>query len=168
MRAQDLFRDFALRPASAARKIPQLSYQQLNSHLAQHPNSIAWLLWHAGREVDMQLSELSGKEQIWTAEGFRERFGLGPLGDSMGYGHSRFEAARIIVDRQDLLVDYLEAALTACTLYADDLEEEAWEEVVDHSWDFPVTRSTRLVSLVDDAAQHVGQAAYIAGALTAQ
>jgi hypothetical protein len=35
--------------------------------------------------------------------------------------------------------------------------------VVDTHWTPPVTASARLVSIVDDAAQHLGQAAYIRG-----
>lgn len=35
--------------------------------------------------------------------------------------------------------------------------------VVDTNWDPPVTASARLVSIVDDCAQHLGQAAYLRG-----
>ena len=41
---------------------------------------------------------------------------------------------------------------------ADDLAR-----VVDERWTPPVTASARLVSIIDDAAQHLGQAAYIRG-----
>jgi Protein of unknown function (DUF664) len=37
--------------------------------------------------------------------------------------------------------------------------------VVDVHWDPPVTASVRLVSIIDDAAQHLGQAAYVRGSL---
>ncbi|GAA4785671.1 DUF664 domain-containing protein [Corynebacterium canis] len=167
MKVRDLYRDFALRPVEAAGYLPALTHQQLNTSLMGHPNTIAWLLWHAGREVDMQLAELTGAEEVWRAEGFRERFDLGPIGDTMGYGHTPAEAALIVVNSQQLLVEYLTAALNACVAYADQLEEGEWDEIVDRSWEVPVTRGVRLVSLVDDAAQHVGQAAYVAGALTA-
>jgi hypothetical protein len=35
--------------------------------------------------------------------------------------------------------------------------------VVDKNWDPPVTASARLVSIIDDCAQHLGQAAYLRG-----
>jgi hypothetical protein len=35
--------------------------------------------------------------------------------------------------------------------------------IVDERWDPPVTASARLVSIVDDCAQHLGQAAYVQG-----
>ena len=35
--------------------------------------------------------------------------------------------------------------------------------VVDTNWDPPVTASARMVSIIDDCAQHLGQAAYVRG-----
>ena len=35
--------------------------------------------------------------------------------------------------------------------------------MVDEQWDPPVTRGARLVSILDDAAQHIAQAAYVLG-----
>ena len=34
------------------------------------------------------------------------------------------------------------------------------DDIVDDSWDPPVTRAVRLASVIDDAAQHSGQAVY--------
>jgi hypothetical protein len=36
-------------------------------------------------------------------------------------------------------------------------------QIVDRNWDPPVTASARLVSIIDDCAQHLGQAAYVLG-----
>ena len=35
--------------------------------------------------------------------------------------------------------------------------------IVDKHWNPPVTASVRLVSIIDDCAQHLGQAAYVRG-----
>ena len=40
---------------------------------------------------------------------------------------------------------------------------EELARVVDTNWDPPVTASARLVSIIDDCAQHLGQAAYLRG-----
>ena len=37
------------------------------------------------------------------------------------------------------------------------------DDVVDENWDPPVTRGARLVSVSEDALQHVGQVSYLAG-----
>lgn len=163
MNTNELFQDLALRPLAAAKNLPTLTAEQLNAHPGDHPNSIAWLLWHSGREVDVQLADLTGGDQQW--ETYRDSFDLSEIGDSLGLGHTPEQAAQIRVDDQKLLIDYLEATLNALNNYARDLSEEEFGEVIDDNWDPPVTRGARLVSIVDDATQHVGQAAYAAGIL---
>lgn len=163
MKASELLVDLAQRPIDAARALPQLGTEQLNAHPGNHPNSIAWLLWHAGRETDIQLSALSGKPELWAR--FRARFNLGELGDSMGYGHSAGQARQITVSDLQLLVDYLEACLSALSGYAATLGEDELDEIIDRSWDPAVTRGVRLVSIIDDTSVHVGQAAYAAGTM---
>ncbi|WP_333907826.1 mycothiol transferase [Neomicrococcus lactis] len=161
----DIFADFIQRPIDAARNLPELSAEQLNAHPAEHPNSIAWLLWHSGREVDVQLAHLSGTAQVW--ESYRNLFDLGELGETVGYGHTAEQSQQIQVSDQKLLVNYLEATLRALGDYVSGLLETELDEVIDTRWDPPVTRGVRIVSIIDDAIQHVGQAAYAAGALTA-
>ena len=59
MKTHDILRDAASRPGiEAAVAVKGLSAEALNAHPGGHPNSIAWLLWHAGRQMDMQLSAL--------------------------------------------------------------------------------------------------------------
>ncbi|WP_166971116.1 mycothiol transferase [Brevibacterium atlanticum] len=162
MNSIELLTDLAQRPLQAATALPRLSADQLNDHLGGHPNSVAWLLWHSGREIDVQLSDLTGRPQQW--EDFRERFDLGQPGDGFGLGHTPEEAAQIRVDDQQLLVNYLKAVLNAFTDYAATLSEADLGEVIDENWTPAVTRGVRMVSIVDDAIQHVAQAAFIAGA----
>lgn len=163
MDAIEVFREFANRPLEAVDQLPELTEKQLNAHPDGHPNSVAWLLWHTGREVDVQLSALSRHPEIWREEGFRERLGLGEAGDEVGFGHAADQAQAIRSDDQATLTEYVKAALRALVSYAETLEPEDWDEVVDHTWDPPVTRGVRLVSIADDATQHIAQAAYVAG-----
>ena len=43
------------------------------------------------------------------------------------------------------------------------VDAEELNRVVDTGWDPPVTAAVRLVSVIDDCAQHLGQAAYLRG-----
>lgn len=165
MIGHDIFADFIQRSIDAADNLPTLNAEQLNAHPAGHPNSVAWLLWHTGREIDVQLTDLSGKPQVW--EDFRDRFGLGDLGETVGYGHTAEQAEQIKVNDQQLLVDYVNTSVRALDQYVASLTEHDLDEVIDNSWQTPVTRGIRLVSIVDDAIQHVGQASYAAGAVLA-
>jgi hypothetical protein len=128
-------------------------------------NSIAWLLWHLTRVQDDHVADASGRDQLWTSDGWFERFAL-PFGPSAtGYGFSSDEVAAVQVGSAQLLVDYHEAVATATTSWIDPLDETAYERVVDQWRGAPITLAVRLVSVVDDSAQHVGQAAYVRGLL---
>lgn len=164
MNSTDILLDLASRPGQALRALASsLTPELLNAHPGDHDNSIAWLLWHTGREIDVQLSMLSGEDEVWTAQDFKTQFDLGELGDGVGYKHSPEDARAIIVSDAQLLIKYVNAALSALIAYIKTLSEDDLSEVIDTSWEPAVTRGARLVSIVDDAAQHVAQAAYIAG-----
>ena len=141
----------------------RLDPSTLNARPGGHDNSVAWLLWHTGREIDAQLAPLTGEEEVWTAQGYDRRFGLGELGDSVGYGHSSAEARRIIVEDGAGLLDYVDAALGAMGEHLDALIAADLDDVIDEQWDPPVTRGARLVSIADDAIQHLAQASYVLG-----
>jgi hypothetical protein len=162
MNAIEILTDLSQRPLQAAQALPDLSPEQLNDHLGGHPNSVAWLLWHSGREIDVQLSDLTGRPQQW--DDFREKFDLGEAGDGFGLGDTPEQAAQIRVNDQQLLVDYLEATLNAFNEYLGTLSDADLDEVIDENWTPVVTRGVRMVSIIDDAIQHVAQAAFIAGA----
>lgn len=55
------------------------------------------------------------------------------------------------------------AATDALLSYLSTLQASDLDEVIDASYDPPVTRGVHLVSVIDDAAQHIGQVAYVVG-----
>ena len=165
MDATDVIRDLASRPVAAVRALPALTPAQLNAHPGGHPNSIAWLLWHSGREVDVQLADLTGLEQAWTRTGFRDRFGLHDLGDGFGLGHTPAEAASVVVEDQGLLGDYLETVLREVVAYWAEQSPTQLDETIAEYDGLPVSRGIRLISLIDDVQQHVGAAYHVAGML---
>lgn len=163
MHTIDILIDLAERPRAAAEALRlSLTPGLLNAH-PHHDNSIAWLLWHAARQLDEQLAALSGREPVWTATGFDRRFGLPLDPHEMGYGHTPEEARTVVVDDPELLLDHLAAVVDAQLAYLRTLDDDALDEIVDQQWDPPVTRAARLVSISVDAAAHVAQAAYVAG-----
>ena len=130
------------------------------SGLAPRIDSLTWLAWHTAREIDLQISALAGVEPLWTGAGFSARFALPLPDDTEDWRHVPEQAALVRVNDIALLTDYLDAACALAHEYLDGLEAAALDEVVDRSWDPPVTRAARLVSIIDDAAQHSGQAVY--------
>ncbi len=125
-------------------------------------NSIAWLIWHSARCQDLQLCDIAGIEQVWTRDGWKDRFGLDLPGNDIGYGHSPEDVAKVHASAE-LLAGYYLAVHKVTLAYIAGVTASDLGRIVDSRWDPPVTASARLVSIIDDCAQHLGQAAYLRG-----
>jgi hypothetical protein len=123
-------------------------------------NTIAWLLWHLTRIQDDHVAGLAGVEQAWPA--WRERFGL-PFSDwATGYGQTSDEVAAVRASG-DLLADYHGDVHRLTLDYVGQITTDELSRVVDTRWNPPVTAAVRLVSVLGDTLQHLGQAAYVQG-----
>jgi len=125
-------------------------------------NPIAWLVWHAARVQDDHLATLAGVAQVWTAEGFVERFALPLDPGDIGFGHTAEQVHSVVADAP-LLAEYLRAVHAQTVRYLDALTDADLGRIVDTRWDPPVTLGVRLVSVINDDTQHLGQAAYLRG-----
>jgi uncharacterized damage-inducible protein DinB len=141
-----------------------LDADQLTARPAPSANSIAWLVWHLTRIQDDHLAGAFGHEQVWTAQGWEARFGLPFDTAATGYSHSSDEVGAVRADGS-LLGEYHRAVHDRTQRVLRGLQDRNLDRVVDESWDPPVTLGVRLVSVVTDDLQHVGQAAYIKGLL---
>lgn len=135
-----------------------------NRRIVPDANTIAWLVWHSSRVIDAQLAPIAGVPEVWTANDWYGRFGLDLPPESTGYGHTRAEAAEVH-GSDALLVGYFRDVDAMATRYLAGVTPDELARVVDDAWDPPVTVAVRLVSIVDDCAQHLGAAAYLKGAL---
>jgi hypothetical protein len=127
-------------------------------------NSIAWLVWHLTRIEDDHVADVAGTTQAWVDDGWADRFGLPLPRDDHGYGHTS-EQVGVVRAGADLLTGYYDAVSARTAAYLAGLEPDDLDVVVDERWDPPVTLGVRLVSVVNEVNQHVGQAAYLRGLL---
>lgn len=139
-----------------------LTREQLTYRIDPEANTIAWLVWHLTRIQDDHVCGLAEVEQAWHAEGWMERFGLPFAPRAHGYGHRPEDVAAVDVPAE-LLLGYHDAVHERTVEYVEGLTDQDYAEIVDRSWDPPVTRAVRLVSVVGDDMQHAGQAAFIRG-----
>jgi hypothetical protein len=139
-----------------------LTHEQTIYRPSPNANSIAWLIWHSARVQDAQLAPIAGIEQVWMTEGWVERFGLDLPRDDTGYGHSPEDVAKVQASAE-LLAGYYHAVHNVTMEFVGQVTAEDLAQIVDRNWDPPVTASARLVSIIDDCAQHLGQAAYVLG-----
>jgi hypothetical protein len=152
-----------------------------SEHLLHRPgpraNSIAWLVWHLTRIEDDHIASLShvlgGGEspergsheappgQLWPD--WAERFGLPYPVAATGYGHRPEDVAAFSAADPALLRGYHEATHARVIEVVRGLSVEDLGRIVDRRWTPHVTAAVRLVSVLNDATQHVGQAAYVRG-----
>jgi uncharacterized damage-inducible protein DinB len=128
-------------------------------------NPIGWLVWHLTRVQDHHISEVAGTDQAWTSEGWAERFGMRADPSNIGYGHSTEEVAAVPARDAQLLVEYHDAVADRTLDFLGSVEPDDLDRVVDHRWDPPVTLGARLISVIGDDYQHIGQAHYLRGLL---
>jgi DinB superfamily len=128
-------------------------------------NTVAWLVWHLTRGLDEQVAEVFGHDAVWETGGWRERMALPLPADAHGYGMT-FDEVLLVRASADDLRGYLDAAFAAAEEAIRTVTDSDLDRVVDENWDPPVTLAVRLVSVVDDSTQHVGQASYASGILS--
>lgn len=144
-----------------------LDEEQLAFRPDAEANSIGWLVWHLTRVQDDHVADVADAAQIWTSGGWVERFRLPYDVGATGYGHSSDEVGQIRVTAE-MLAGYQDAVHHSTVGYLATLEDGDYARVVDERWDPPVTLAVRLVSVLDDTAQHAGQAAYVRGLIDRQ
>jgi hypothetical protein len=142
-----------------------LSPDQLAARLDDDANTIAWLVWHLTRIQDDHVADVAGIAQVWTSQGWMERFGLPFDARATGYGHTSADVAAVTVNSGDVLTGYYDAVHAQTIRYVEGITDADLDRIVDEAWDPPVTLGVRLVSVIEDDLQHAGQAAYVRGIL---
>ena len=150
---------------STVRVVDGLSESELTFRATPDANSIVWLVWHLSRVQDDHIADAAGGAQVWTAGGFAERFGLPFDDEETGYGMSAEEVGAVTGVAAEDLAAYHTAVHDRTIAYLGALTDSELDRVVDEDWDPPVTLAVRLVSVVSDDLQHVGQAAFVRGLL---
>jgi len=126
-------------------------------------NPIGWLVWHLLRVQDHHISDLAGIEQAWIEDGWADRLGMTADPEDHGYGHTSQQVAAVRITDPQILRDYADAVHTRTLRYVESIDTAELERIVDTRWDPPVTAAVRLVSVIGDDLQHIGQAAYVRG-----
>lgn len=129
---------------------------------AEEPgNSIAWTVWHLTRVQDDHLAEAFGTDQVWP-QGWSAYFAL-PFDDTAtGYGHTSSEVDAVRAGAE-LLTGYHDAVSEQTLRLLDGVGDLELGRVLPPTWGVGVTLAERLVSVVGDNMQHIGQAAYLRG-----
>jgi uncharacterized damage-inducible protein DinB len=142
-----------------------LPAEHLTTRLDPEANTIAWLIWHLTRVQDDHIAEVAGHDQAWLADGWYDRFALPFDAHAIGYGQTAAEVIQVTASA-DLLTGYHDAVHVRTIDFVRSLSSAELDRVVDRRWDPPVTLGVRVMSVISDDLQHVGQAAYVRGVLS--
>lgn len=127
-------------------------------------NSMGWLAWHLTRVQDDHIADLMGEEQLWISEAWHARFNRPPSPADVGWGHSSGDVAAFKSPPAEVLVEYHRAVLARTRQYISMLSEGDLDRELDEPQFQPLpTVGVRLVSVMSDNLQHVGQVAYLRG-----
>ena len=128
-------------------------------------NSIAWLMYHMNRVVDVFIkTRLQSKTQLWVSDGWHQKFGMEKQVKVMG--RSEEEIVAWVAPPLEAQWGYSEAVRAAARDYINSLSAEDLDRRVtfppeaqtqDHSV------ATALGQLVWDNVAHGGQIAYLRG-----
>jgi hypothetical protein len=144
-----------------------LTPEQLADQVAPGANPVSWLVWHLTRVQDDHVAAAFGVPQVWSAAGWAARFGLPAGMMDHGYGHTAAQVATVAAATASagLLPEYHEETYAHTVKLVSEVTDDDLDRVVDTRWTPHVTLGVRLVSVLDDDMQHVGQAAYLRGIL---
>ncbi len=153
-----------------AQSVPGVLAQLTTAQLAWYPgpfaNSIGWLVWHLARVEDDHMAGIAEADQVWLTQGWVDRFALPYDSLDIGYGQTPDQAHRLEV-AADLLGGYYAGVHARTRQILEALVDEEFDRIVDPNWEPPVTAAVRVVSVLNDVTQHIGQAAYVRGLLNA-
>jgi hypothetical protein len=164
MDVSDLLLDGFGRVAQEVRAVVGgLSRDQLAWRVDPAANTVGWLVWHLTRVQDDHVAAAFGQDQVWTTDGWRERFGLPFPPSATGYGHDAAAVGAVTPDG-DVLLAYHHGVHTRTLDLVREVTPGELDRIVDERWG-GVTLGVRLVSVLSDDLQHVGQAAFVRGVL---
>ncbi len=140
-----------------------LTDEQLYYQPSPDTNSIAWLIWHLSRWRDKISAAIAGEEQVWTNEGWAQRFNIDS--DRTGLGDTLEQVAAFRVER-NLLLGYASAAHNALVERVSRMTPEDFEKEIVYSPASSRPAWRALVSVMGDSSEHTGQINYLRGMVT--
>ena len=129
-------------------------------------NSIGWTTWHVSRFLDMGYSTLTGEEQLWTKDGWCEKFNRPADPADTGGGNTPEQVAAFKSPDTDTLIAYYRATLEKARNALSTLNSSDLDRKIDDRFSHALpTVGSRIVRTLPELHQHMGHIAYIRGLL---
>ena len=160
MKGAELILDtFERNKAALHREFEDITPGELASE--PHP-SITWLAWHLVRVQDVEMAKLAGRCQTWIVDGWHDRFGMPSDPQDYGPAHTQRRAQVSALQAEaSLLLAYHDTVHGRSAEFLAGLSDDDLDRVLDEPRFQPLpTVGVRLVSVINDNIQHVGQIMY--------
>jgi DinB superfamily len=131
-------------------------------------NPLGWTVWHLTRVQDGQVADLMGQADLWTRDGWHQKFGRPPDHEDFGYGHTAAQVRAFRSPSAQVQLEYLREVTARTKHYLASLMPADLDRPLDEGDPDPATVGVRLVSIVTDCHWHAGEASYIRGLLKAR
>ncbi len=144
-----------------------LNIDDLNRHPCPDCNSIGWLTWHLTRVQDRHNADLLGEEQLWIKDNYYAMFNRAPDPEDTGIGDNLEDVVEFKSPDALTLLEYHRAVLEQSKRY---VSGKLSETELNREFDiqrYPTVTNvrTRLMRLINDNIQHLGQVNFIRGML---
>ncbi|PKB71264.1 MAG: hypothetical protein BZY87_06525 [SAR202 cluster bacterium Io17-Chloro-G6] len=128
-------------------------------------NSAAWILWHLTRVTDMFINtRFRDLTQVWTSEGWHEKFGMPADEEDRGVGWTSAQVAQWQAPSKDVQLAYYQAVKDHTRDFlANITPEELERKIVLGNVPEPRTIAACMGQMVWDTVAHGGQIAYLRG-----
>ena len=148
------------------RALKGLTQDDLNQRPSPDSNSMGWLAWHLTRVQDDHIADLMGGEQLWVSDAWHSKFDRAPDPADVGWGHSSEDVAAFKSPAAETILAYHRAVQERTKQYINTLSANDLDRELDEPWYQPLpTVGVRLISVMSDNLEHVGQVAYVRGLL---
>jgi uncharacterized damage-inducible protein DinB len=146
------------------RAVENLTPTEARWQPTDHTNHIAWLVWHMARVEDWWINcFLYGRTEVWTADGWANRFRMTPEGNRAGRTIEEVRAMPEIPLTD--LVAYFDAVRAVSQQYLAQVADADLAREYHHPSRGAMTGTGVLGRLLVEESQHVGQVALIRGML---
>ncbi len=168
MEWQQLTLDYFVRISQELERVLDgLTVDDLNQRPHPDCNSIGWMTWHLTRSHDRNLSELAKKQQLWIKDKWYVRFNRAPDPTDTGCSHNSKDVAAFRCPDGRTILEYHHAVVELAKQYITNnlSETDLKRKVKSPTLKTVRTVRGRLLGVICEGLQHVGQAAYVRGLL---
>ena len=145
------------------RALTDMTVTQLTTQAAgPESNPIGWIAWHLTRTQDKNYSALLGREELWSKDGWYQKFGL-PIESGTGNGDSLETVRSFDPINSDTLLAYFDATRALSREFLDSLDADDLNQPSPSGLPTTEVIKVSIARVTGDLIQHIGQIAYVRG-----